>query len=115
MIKEIVALGEVVNPLASVFTMQVDDTQFVRVDIDEEIDIYKDGVESFEEFLDYGLFRERISNKIILFPISFVMEIDKNGIKTDLSFFENGLERIESKFLNKLFEIIKRNFEEIKF
>ena len=38
MIKEIVNLGKIVNPLASVFTMKVDDKRFIRIDIDKNFE-----------------------------------------------------------------------------
>ncbi|MEO1928104.1 MAG: hypothetical protein ABGX26_05390, partial [Nautiliaceae bacterium] len=101
MIKEIVNLGRVVNPLASVFTMKIDSLDVVRVDINKNYvaDIYIDSVESKEDFLKAGIFRERQSNKIILFPGSFVMEIERDNVKTKLDFFENGLKYVESEFL----------------
>ena len=116
MIKEIANLGRVVNPLASVFTMKVDSLDVVRIDIDKNFvaDIYIDSVERKEDFLKAGVFRERQSNKIILFPGSFVMEIEKNKIKTKLDFFENGLKFVRTEFLENIFEVIKRNFEDIK-
>jgi len=116
MLKEIVNLGEVVNSKASVFTMKVDSTNFVKVDINEKFiaNITLDSYESKEEFLEAGLFRERSSNKIILFPNSFVLEIDKNGIKTKLDFFKNGLKYIEeNRFLEEIYKVIERNFEHI--
>ena len=116
MIKEITDLGKVSNPLASVFTMKADDLSFVRVDIDKNFnaDIFKDSFYSKEEFLEAGLFREKSGNKIILFPASFVLEIEKEKVKTKLDFFENGLKFVESEFLEKIFDVIKRNFEDIK-
>jgi hypothetical protein len=116
MIKEIVNLGRVVNPLASVFTMKVDSLDVVRIDIDKNYvaDIYIDSVESKEDFLEVGVFRESQGSKIFLFPGSFVIEIEKNSVKTELEFFKRGLKFVENEFLVSIFEVIKRNFEEIK-
>ena len=116
MIKEIVDLGKVSNPLASVFNMKTDTLHYVKIDIDKDFnaDIFIDSFYSKEEFLEAGLFREKSGNKIILFPNSFIVEIDKDKVKTKLDFFENGLKLIESDFLKKIYEVIKRNFEDIK-
>jgi len=116
MIKEIVDLGKVVNPLASVFTMNVDSLSFVKVDISKNFDvyIYIDSFYEKEELLKAGVFREKSGNKIILFPNSFVLEIDKEKIKTKLEFFKNGLKLFENDFLNKIYKIIENNFDEIK-
>jgi hypothetical protein len=54
-------LGKVVNPLASLFTMQVDDTRYVKIEIENNRlrDIYLDSVERYEEFLEYRIFKEK--------------------------------------------------------
>jgi hypothetical protein len=54
-------LGKVVNPLASLFTMQVDDTRYVKIEIENNrlSDIYLDSVERYEEFLEYRIFKEK--------------------------------------------------------
>jgi hypothetical protein len=118
MIKEIVNLGKIVNHLASVFTMKVDDKRFIRVDIDKnfEVKLNIDSVKKKEEFLEYGVFKERKGNQTILLPGSFIMEYDdkKRKIKTEIKSFENGLKKLKNEFLERILKNLTDNFDDIK-